>query len=158
MVVNSAVPRVLPLSCVAGNTLSLSLYLEGLHTAPFVGLCSARSPAIVHGGTRCTTCIPSSHCAWRSSRHHPVRSARAEDLVHQWVHRSVDVIVTRMFCSGAFPQLPSLRLAVVRLPASASGVHSRRSSVVATLRSCRRCGWLCASWSAGHSSTQTCSN
>ena len=25
-------------------------------------------------------------------------------------------------------------------PASASGVHSRRSSVVATLRSCRRCG------------------
>ena len=33
--------------------------------------------------------------------------------------------------------------------ASASGVHSRRSSVVATLRSCRRCGWLCASWSAG---------
>ena len=40
-----------------------------------------------------------------------------------------------------FPQLPSLRLAVVRLsPASASGVHSRRSSVVATLRSCRRCG------------------
>ena len=31
--------------------------------------------------------------------------------------------------------------------ASASGVHSRRSSVVATLRSCRRCDWLCASWS-----------
>ena len=29
----------------------------------------------------------------------------------------------------SFPQLPSLRLAVVRLPASASGVHSRRSSV-----------------------------
>ena len=38
MVVNSAVPRVLPLSCVAGNTSSLSLCLEGLHTAPFVGL------------------------------------------------------------------------------------------------------------------------
>ena len=50
MVVNSAVPRVLPLSCVAGNTSSLSLCLEGLHTAPFVGLCSARSPAIVHCG------------------------------------------------------------------------------------------------------------
>ena len=29
------------------------------------------------------------------------------------------MIVTRVFCSGAFPQLPSLRLAVVRLPASA---------------------------------------
>ena len=40
---------------------------------------------------------------------------------------------------------------VVRLPASSSGVHSRRSSVVATLRSCRRCGWLCLVVS-GHSS------
>ena len=45
----------------------------------------------------------------------------------------------------SFPQLPSLRLAVVRLsPASASGLQSRRSSVVATPRSCRCCGWLCA--------------
>ena len=52
MVVNSAMPCVLPLSCVAGNTSTLSLCLEGLHTAPFVGLCSARSPAIVHCGTR----------------------------------------------------------------------------------------------------------
>ena len=34
--------------------------------------------------------------------------------------------------------------------ASASGLQSRRSSAVATLRSCRRC-WMCASWSAGTS-------
>ena len=38
---------------------------------------------------------------------------------------------------------------VPRLPLRASGVHSRRSSVVATLRSCRRCLWPCASWSVG---------
>ena len=47
MVVNPAVPRVLPLSCVAGNTSSLSLCLEGLHTAPFVGLCSSSGVLIL---------------------------------------------------------------------------------------------------------------
>ena len=52
MVVNSAVPCVLPLSCVAGNTSSLSLCFKGVHIAPFVGLWSARFPAIVHCGTR----------------------------------------------------------------------------------------------------------
>ena len=39
----------------------------------------------------------------------------------------------------------------VSCSASASGVHSRRRSVVATLRSCRRCVWLCASRSVGTS-------
>ena len=33
--------------------------------------------------------------------------------------------------------------------ASAFRPRFRRSSVVATLRSCRRCAWLCASWSVG---------
>ena len=31
--------------------------------------------------------------------------------------------------------------------ASVPGLQSHRSSVFATLRSCRRCAWLCASWS-----------
>ena len=35
--------------------------------------------------------------------------------------------------------------------ASASAARSRRSSLFATLHSCRRCVWLCASWSAGTS-------
>ena len=35
--------------------------------------------------------------------------------------------------------------------ASVPGLQSHRSSVFATLRSCRRCAWLCASWSVGTS-------
>ena len=42
--------------------------------------------------------------------------------------------------------------------ASASRPRSRRSSVIATLRSCRRCAWLCASWSVGTSRRRHTSN
>ena len=42
----------------------------------------------------------------------------------------------------SFPQLPSLRLAVVRLPASASGVHSRRSSVQLSAAVADALGWV----------------
>ena len=44
MVVNSAVPCEVPLQCVAGNASSLSLCFEVLHSAPFVGLYTARFP------------------------------------------------------------------------------------------------------------------
>ena len=91
-----------------------SLCLEGLHTAPFVGLCSALFPAIVHGG-------PSS----------------PPGLVPEVIpcRRSARV------CSEHLRVGRSWFVAMVWLsPASASRLQSRRSSVVATLRSCRRCG------------------
>ena len=95
MVVDSAVPRVVHFCASLGTPCRWSLCLEGLYrkrrSASFVGLCSARLPAIVH--------------------------------------------------SSAL---------VRRVSASASGVHSRRRSD-ATLRSCRRCVWPCASWSVGTS-------
>ena len=95
MIVDSAVPRVDHFCASLRMPRRWSLCLEGLYrkrrSAPFLRLCSARLPAIVH--------------------------------------------------SSAL---------VRRVSASASGVHSRRSSV-ATLRSCRRCVWPCASWSVGTS-------
>ena len=53
-------------------------------------------------------------------------------------------------CSARLPAILHSSALVCRVSASASGVHSRRSSV-ATLRSCRRSVWPCASWSVGTS-------
>ena len=107
--------RVCSHSCASlGTPRRWSLILEGLHAAPFVGLCSALFPAIVHGGP-------------------PSPPGLAPEVIP--CRRSARV------CSEHLRVGRSWFVAMVWLsPASASGLQSRRSSVVATLRSCRRCG------------------
>ena len=108
-------PCLWPLLCVAGNTSSLEASASKVCTlrlsSGFALLCF---PAIVHGGPSSPPgLVPEVIPCRRSAR---VRSE------HLRVGRSWFVAMDWLS------------------PASASGSRSRRSSVVATLRSCRRCG------------------
>ena len=110
LVVNFAMPCLWPLLCVAGNTSSLEL-------------------------------VPrrSARCAFRRALLCSVSRDRL-----QWSFLPLPVIPCRRsarVCSEHLRVGRSWIVAMVWLsPASASGLQSRRSSVVATLRSCRRCG------------------
>ena len=77
-------------------------------------------------GLTSATCVPSSHCAWRS-----FCFPRTLVILLWW-----SAWVRMRSCFACF--------------APASGSWSRRSCV-ATLRSCRRCAWPRASWSVGTS-------